>query len=145
LGRNLNELIAATQSSSKAKVAEETADGVVEVVSFKPDNISQEVWDLIQENGELATRRLNEILVGPRFHRLRAGDQAKLIALAQNRAYGMPLTNNVDKSKTRTGTGDVTQAELNKLAGRAALPEYKKINQHVEDAEIVPPRERAKK
>lgn len=138
MGR-LNDILAKQQVSDKALVEKETESGVVEVMDFRPDNIPQEIWDLIQENGELATRRLNEILSGPRFHRLRAGDQAKLIALAQNRAYGLPETNRVDTSKRKAGTSDVTQAELNALVGRATLPEYRRIGKaaNVEDAEVV--------
>jgi hypothetical protein len=75
--------------------------------------------------------------------RLRAGDQAKLIALAQNRAYGMPKTNNAasQANRKRGGASDVTAATLRDLASRAALPEYKqsgKSLEDIEDATILP-------
>lgn len=140
MGR-LNEILAKTRVENKKKAAAEVENNVVEVMDFRPDNISQEVWDLIQENGELATRRLNEILHSPRFPRLRASDQAKLIALAQNRAYGMPHNNNATGSKRSGSVSDVTQAELNDLAARAALPEYRRSGipreDTIDDAEVV--------
>lgn len=135
MGR-LSDIIAKQQDQDKRLVDEQVETGAVEVMDFKPDNIPQEVWDLILENGELATRRLNEILTSPRFHRLRAGDQAKLIALAQNRAYGLPATQKSDASKRVAGASDVTQSELQRLTSRAALPEYRR-NAKIEDAEIM--------
>lgn len=136
MGR-INELLSKTRASDQAKVDADVESGVVEVMDFRPDNIPQEVWDLIQENGQLATQRLHEILSGPRFHRLRAGDQAKLIALAQNRAYGLPKSDRSDTGKRKAGATDVTQAELNNLASRAALPEYRRVQTDVEDAEVI--------
>lgn len=142
MGR-LSDLVAKSSTKTAEVLEEETKDGVVEVLDGRPDNIPAEVWDLIQENGELATKRLNEILTSPRFHRIRAGDQAKLIALAQNRAYGMPQSNRDNSSKRQTNASDVTQAALNALASRAALPEYRRSNNAVvEDAVIVPPKEK---
>ena len=112
-------------------------------MDHKPDDIPADVWELIQDNGRLATERLNEILASPRFTRLRAGDQAKLIALAQNRAYGQPKTNNAasQASRKKGGAGDVTASELRQLASRATLPEYKRTAvplDDIEDATILP-------
>lgn len=129
---------------AQAKQAQQVDEAVeIQEMALKPDDIPAEVWAMIQENGELATRRLNEILGSPRFARLRAGDQAKLIALAQNRAYGMPKTNNAASAGKRRGTsGDVTATELRQLASRAALPEYSRIGKmeldDAEDAVILP-------
>ena len=100
-------------------------EGEVERLNARPDDVPSDVWDLMLENGELATTRLHEILLSPRFPRLRASDQAKLIALAQNRAYGTPKQNRVDP-KRGGQLIDVTAHELGKLVERAALPEYKK-------------------
>ena len=136
MGRDMRAMLAKVKAEDKAKVEAEVESGEVRVMDFRPDNISQEVWDLIQENGELATMRLNEILSSPRFHRIRASDQAKLIALAQNRAYGMPQMAAKDASKRQAGSSDVTQAELNNLVYKATLPEYKRVNR-IDDAEIV--------
>lgn len=114
---------------------EEAVEAEVEVMSTRPDEIPEDVWQLIQENGRIATERLNEILTSPKFLRLRAGDQAKLIALAQNRAYGNPKNNTSKDTKRRAGSSDVTQHALNELVHRATLPEYKLSK--VEDAEIL--------
>lgn len=100
-------------------------NGEVEQLNARPDDVPSDVWDMMLENGELATTRLNEILTSARFSRLRASDQAKLIALAQNRAYGTPKQNRVDP-KRGGQLIDVTAHELGRLVERAALPEYKK-------------------
>ncbi|NKB39641.1 MAG: hypothetical protein GKR86_01040 [Ilumatobacter sp.] len=103
--------------------------GELERMDGRPENIPQHVWDMIRENGELATTRLNEILSSPRFARLKASDQAKLIGLAQTRAYGAPVANRVESgNKRRGGARDVVQSELDNLAYRSSLPEYKGIN-----------------
>ena len=102
----------------------EAVGAEIERLDFKPDDIPMHVWDLIQENGEIATEKLNQILLSPRFLRIRPGDQAKLIALAQNRAYGTPKQNKVDPRRS-TGLIDVTARELQDLASRTMLPEYK--------------------
>ncbi len=96
-----------------------------EVTSLgQPDNIPDDVWELIQDNGRLATERLNEILISPRFHRLRAGDQAKLIKLAQDRAYGIAAAPRDLKPKGGR-LGDEVARQLNSLEDRTTLPEYK--------------------
>lgn len=131
-------LIANAQAAQAKEVEAE-----IEEHSLRPDDIPADVWNLIQDNGRLATERLNEILASPRFTRLRAGDQAKLIALAQNRAYGQPKTNNAasQASRKKGGAGDVTASELRQLASRATLPEYKRTAvplDDIEDATILP-------
>ena len=119
-----------TANETQQRVEDAAVDKVsleheVERLNVKPDDVPAHVWDLILENGELATVRLNEILSSPKFLRIRAGDQAKLIALAQNRAYGTPKQNRIDPKKGGQLI-DVTAHELGKLVERAALPEYKK-------------------
>ncbi len=101
-------------------------EGEVERLDSRPDDITAEVWDLMQENGELATQRLNEILTSTRFLRLRASDQAKLIALAQNRAYGSPKQNRDNENRRGGKLIDATASELGDLLRRASLPEYKR-------------------
>lgn len=125
-----DKLIAAAKDAQGAAVEAEVQD-----MSPKPDDIPHDVWELIQETGELATRRLHEIISGPRFMRLRAGDQAKLIALAQNRAYGMPKQNNAATAggKKRALAGDVTASELQAMADRTVLPEYSRVIPKSED------------
>ena len=91
----------------------------------QPDNIPHDVWNLIQENGRLATERLNELLNSQRFHRLKASDQAKLIQLAQDRAYGRPDPGVKRSIKTVSHEmSDATAASLRALSGRMTLPEY---------------------
>lgn len=134
MGRLDNLLVQASVENEKAVEAE------VEDLSFRPDNIDAETWSLILENGQLATLRLNEILRSPNFHRMKAADRAKIIQLAQNRAYGLPAQNKSGEGgKKKAGVGDVTAAELRDLASRAALPEYRstKIAMDVEDAEEI--------
>ena len=130
------ELVAKAAEAHKEAMANE-----IEEMSFKPDDIPADVWNLIQENGRLATERLNEILSSPRFARLRPGDQAKLITLGQNRAYGQARTNNAAaNNKRRVSASDVTATELRDLANRSTLPEYRRIASpnEVVDAEYIP-------
>lgn len=108
--------------AAKEKVDHEQNLAVIEPMG-KPDSIPHDVWIVVQENGRLATERLNEILNSRQFMRLRAGDQAKLIKLAQDRAYGAPQA---QKETKNTGKFfDMTAEEMNKLSKRAALPEYR--------------------
>lgn len=112
----------------QAIASEDAADTVVPM--GKPDNIDSETWDLIQETGKLATERLYEILASPRFLRLRAGDQAKVIKIAQDRAFGVPTSN---RESTKRPIIDITAKALTDLARRAALPEYKQTGKIVPD------------
>lgn len=95
----------------------------------KPDNVPADVWALVQDNGRLATERLNEILGSPRFHRMKASDQARFIKLAQDRAYGQPGQANDGNKKGLVI--DITAQEMAKLAKRAELPEYMRKDQNV--------------
>lgn len=90
----------------------------------KPDEMPADVWELVQENGRVATERLHEILTNDRFKRLRPGDQAKLIKLAQDRAYGLPSAAKANNTKGGAVI-DMTSEEMRELAGRAQLPEYR--------------------
>ncbi len=68
--------------------------------------------------------------------RYRPGDQAKLIDLAQKRAYGA-FTTHTKKDNARGGNArDVTAHVLNNLLNRTTLPEYKGT-QVIDDAEIL--------
>lgn len=93
------------------------------VRSSQPEHIDADTWALIQDTGRLACERLYAILSDPKFLRLRAGDQAKLIALAQTRAYGIAVAK---KEAKRGRIIDVTAEQLRDTAVRAALPEYRK-------------------
>lgn len=123
-------------SAQEAVAQQIEAEVETEVMSFRPDEIPAEVWETIQENGKLATERLHAILSSPKFMRYRPGDQAKLIKLAQDRAYGLPKSGNTQSSGKRSGIArDVTQHELNALVAKATLPEYKLTRATIEDAE----------
>lgn len=106
------------------------SDNVAQVVEFKgqSDNerISDQDWLLIQENGSLATLRLNELLKSKRFHRLKASEQARLIQLAQDRAYGRPDPGIKRSVKLTLSAGaDATAQALADLTHKARLPEYR--------------------
>ena len=127
--------------ASKAAIADAAVADEIEEMNARPDDMPADVWHLVQENGRLATEKLNAILSSPRFARLRPGDQAKLIALAQNRAYGQPKTNSGAIAGKRRGlSSDVTATELRDLASRTSLPEYSRLPKSaaIEDAVYEP-------
>lgn len=103
---------------------QEAIEGEVAEMHPAPDNIPPDVWRLIQDNGRIATRRLNELLTSARFHRLKASEQAKLISLAQTRAYGAPQAATKRVAKTVLHINDATAAALPDMASRTSLPEY---------------------
>lgn len=102
----------------------------------KPDEMPADVWELVQENGRVATERLHEILTSERFKRLRSSDQARLIKLAQDRAYGIPAA-----SKPAGGGKnqiiDMTSEQMRQLADRSRLPEYR-YAETVERKDVTP-------
>lgn len=118
----------------EAATEQEALEVEVEAISMRPADVPADVWDLIQDNGRLATERLNDLLKSPRFMRYKPADQARLIALAQNRAYGTPKSNRADTNKRRGGMTDVTAASLRGLVSRATLPEYRQTP--VPDADV---------
>lgn len=90
------------------------------------ERISDHDWALMQENGSLATLRLNELLKSKRFHRLKASEQARIIQLAQDRAYGRPDPGIKRSVKlTLSGGADATAQALADLSAKARLPEYR--------------------
>lgn len=113
------------------------AVGELEAMDGRPETIPKHVWAIMRENGELATKQLNSLLRSPKFPRLSASDQAKLITLAQNRAYGTPQSGVAKQRKSRAGSGDIVQAELDSLVYRASLPEYRGRSEEVDDADVV--------
>lgn len=117
--QRLKEKLASDDKQATARVE-------AEIVQLnQPDNIPHDVWLLIQENGRLATERLNELLNSQRFHRLKASDQAKLIQLAQDRAYGRPDPGVKRTIKTVSHEmSDATAHSLRLLTDRTSLPEY---------------------
>ena len=134
MGR-LDHAIAQMQEREEAAVEKE-----IEQMATKPDDVPADVWELIQDNGRLATQRLNSLLSSPRFARFKVADQAKLIALAQDRAYGKAKTNSAAiEAKRRSSAVDATAASLNELARKAALPEYRNSGNadEIEDAVVL--------
>ena len=108
--------------------------GLPQNYAHKEEHIPDDVWEIIQDNGRLATKRLNELLTSHRFHRYKASDQAKLISLAQDRAYGKPNPGikKVVKATIDLGSKDATNASIKNLRDRLRLPEY-----GVVDAEVI--------
>jgi hypothetical protein len=101
-----------------------------QVVEFTGQSDNERIpdhdWTLIQENGTLATQRLNELLKSKRFHRLKASEQARLIQIAQDRAYGRPDPGIKRSVKlTLSGGADATAQALADLTAKARLPEYR--------------------
>ena len=115
----------AQQAIARKMLEDEAVDTEVSQLTAlgKPDNVPAHVWEMMLDNGEKATELLNELLHSPNFKRLRTSDQVKLIKLAQDRAYGTPQSAKVDTAKGRVI--DMTAVEMNALAKRAELPEYK--------------------
>lgn len=104
----------------------------------QPDNIPSDVWALIQDNGRVATERLSELLNSQRFHRLKASDQAKLIQLAQDRAFGRPDPGVKRTIKTVSHEiHDATAHSLRNLQTRLTLPEYSRARR-TDDAPDLP-------
>lgn len=108
--------------------AQKAIEGEVAKIG-QPDHIDDATWSLIQDTGRLATEKLWQILNSPRFERYRPADQARLIKMAQDRAFGAVAAK---KEVRRVNSKDVTAEELNSMAARAKLPEYK-----IEDAVII--------
>lgn len=90
-----------------------------------PEHVPDDVWQVMQENGRQATQRLQELLTSARFHRLKTSDQARLIALAQERAYGKPDPGVKRSVKVHAHVSDATALALAKAADRTRLPEYR--------------------
>jgi len=115
------------QAGGDDQASRQLASELAELSSpTRPDDIPPDVWSLIQDNGRLATERLNEILNDPRFIRYSPAAQAKLIQLAQDRAYGRanPGVKRVEKRVSHE-LADATAASLNRAKSRLHLPEYR--------------------
>ena len=95
--------------------AETPADG-------RPDAVPPATWEALQEAGHRAAERLRDMIEAKSFERLKPSDQARLIQLALDRAYGPP----VKREMSLTLTGNVSDAvaeSLGRLAS-AELPEF---------------------
>tara|TARA_R110000823_G_scaffold5692_6_gene22457 strand:- start:251 stop:634 length:384 start_codon:yes stop_codon:yes gene_type:complete len=101
----------------------EPKKGVVEGDKGRPDNIPPATWAALSEAGHVAAERLLSLLQGPAFMRLKAGDQARLIELAMNRAYGPPIKRELSLSLSGQ-VSDAVAESLGRLAG-AELPEMR--------------------
>lgn len=86
-------------------------------------DIPAATWRLLQEAGHVAAERLHDLLANDKgWKRLKPADQARLIELAFNRAYGPPI-----KRQARLElSGRVSDAVADSLASLSAidLPEY---------------------
>lgn len=90
--------------------------------SDRPSTIPAEVWAALQDAGQAAAERLRDLLKAKAFERLKPGDQARLIELALNRAYGPPIK----REMTLSLSGNVSDAVAASLARLSAsdLPEF---------------------
>jgi len=88
----------------------------------RPDAIPAEAWEALQEAGQRASERLRDLIAGKSFERLKPADQARLIQLALDRAYGPP----VKREMSLTLSGSVSDAVAESLARLASsdLPEF---------------------
>jgi len=75
-------------------------------------DIPPETWALIQQAGHKAAERLLDLIEKPAFSRMKVTDQARLIELALNRAYGPPI----QKSATLALSGKISDAVADELA-----------------------------
>ena len=92
-----------------------------ESVAKRPDNIPPATWEALSEAGHVAAERLLDLLQSKSFERLKSGDQARLIELALNRAFGPPIKR--EMSLTLSGTvSDAVAESLSNLAS-VDLPE----------------------
>lgn len=99
----------------------DSADSQQDAPQAAPSNIPPETWAMLQEAGHSAAERLRDLLQSSSFARLKPGDQARLIELALNRAYGPPIK----REMSLTLTGEVSDATSQILASLAErdLPE----------------------
>lgn len=90
-------------------------------VAPKPDSVPAHVWTTLQAAGERAADKLLDMLSSKKFDRLRPSEQARLVELALNRAYGPPIK----REMSLTLTGNVSDAVAASLATLSAtdLPE----------------------
>lgn len=99
---------------------EHGADGAARALSSIQGAIPSHVWQLLQQAGEEAAQRLNELLSSPSFHKQKTSDQVRLIELALVRAYGLPVRRQISVELS-SKDGDAIAASLSSLADR--LPE----------------------
>lgn len=88
------------------------------------EQIPPHVWEILQNAGEEAARRLYDLLRSPQFARYAPSAQARLIELGLTRAYGLPVRRSIDLSLTSDDADAVAQSLLDL---GASLPERKSI------------------
>lgn len=89
-------------------------------MSQQSPDIPEHVWAVLREAGEEAANRLLQILQSPRFPTLRGSEQRALIALAFDRAYGLPVRRSLSVNLS-SDNSDAIAASLHSL--QDALPE----------------------
>tara|TARA_R110002167_G_scaffold74809_6_gene209113 strand:- start:1162 stop:1569 length:408 start_codon:yes stop_codon:yes gene_type:complete len=102
---------------SNTQLVDDTADDTQQ----RPSAIPPNVWVLLQSAGERAAGKLNDMLSSIKFDRLKPTEQARLVELALNRAYGPPIKREMSLQLT----GNVSDAVAASLASLSAtdLPE----------------------
>jgi hypothetical protein len=97
-------------------------EGAESAAEGRPDAIPPEVWQDLQGAASMAAQRLRDLIEKKSFERLKPSDQARLIELAFNRAYGPPIKR--EMSLTLSGTvSDAVAESLGRLAA-SDLPEF---------------------
>lgn len=96
------------------------ANGAPEPSSGETEGIPPHVWDMLQQAGEEAARRLLDLIRSPRFSGFKPSEQRSLIELAMTRAYGLPVRRSVNVSLS-SDDADAVAASL--LDMREHLPE----------------------
>ena len=99
-----------------------STDSEQDAPAKRPDNIPPATWQALSEAGHQAAERLLDLIKAKSFERLKPTDQARLIELALNRAYGPPIKR--EMSLTLSGNvSDAVAESLGALAG-TSLPEF---------------------
>jgi hypothetical protein len=114
------EVLSAFDRLNSGSVEEET-DAPAAASDGRPTTIPPDVWTQLQAAGATAAERLADLLASKAFERLKPPDQARLIELALNRAYGPPIK----REMTLSLSGNVSDAVAASLArlSSADLPE----------------------
>lgn len=98
----------------------EPASGSPEAAMAASGDIPDHVWNMLQEAGEEAARRLRDMLQGPAFASFKPTERTRLIELALTRAYGLPVRRSVEV-KLSSDDADAVAASLLSLG--ESLPE----------------------
>jgi hypothetical protein len=122
MAHNLGESVALEILPLHIGTEPDASDSPQEAAGSRPPDIPPETWQALQDAGHSAAERLRDLLQAKAFERLKPSDQARLIELALNRAYGPPIK----REMSLTLSGNVSDAVAASLARLSAvdLPEF---------------------